>query len=229
MPRPPLLYNWKRDRARHVRPWRASVLSVAAHGLLIFGAVRATDVVGDAMNEQAVPPLMLALMNRAPNSAALERTIFADISYSMEGARQSVDAYTATVIRDKPGDNGADKATSFLLKMDALASDDSIFTSYEVDQIAEALFVGAGPVYPSELAGKHKEGLVIAQYVVDTSGWADTSSVNVLQSSDPLFTSSVRASLGNMRFKPARIGKTVVRQLVQQSFIFRMPADSATR
>jgi len=224
-----LLYNWKRDQNRFVRPWRASVLSVAAHGLLIFGAVRATEAAGDAMSEQPIQPFMLALLNRAPKSAAPEQTIFADITYSMEGARQSVDAYTAKVIREKPGDNGEDKATSFLLKMDALASDDSIFTSYEVDQIAEAMFVGAGPVYPSELANKRKEGLVIAQYVVDTTGWADTSSVNVLQSSDPLFTNSVRAALGNMRFKPARIGKTVVRQLVQQSFIFRMPADSTTR
>src|SRR5256885_15110709 len=112
MPRPPLLYNWKRDQTRQVTPWRASVLSVAAHGLLIFGAVRATEAAKDALDEQPTQPFMLALLNRAPKSAAPERTIFADISYSMEGARQSVDAYTAKVIRVKAGDNGEGKATS---------------------------------------------------------------------------------------------------------------------
>jgi len=232
MPRPPLLYNWKKQQAAtagtHAKAWSASALSIVAHSLIIAGAVWATEVAKDSYTEQPIQPFMMAFLNRAPKNAIAEQTIYADVSYKLEGVRESMNATTPhTIVREKPGDEGEDKANSLLLKMDALATDDSIFTSYEVDQIAEALFVGAGPIYPSELAKNRVEGLVIAQYVVDTTGWADTSSVNILQSSDPLFTSSVRAALGMMRFKPARIQKQVVRQMVQQSFIFRIPSDSA--
>jgi outer membrane biosynthesis protein TonB len=227
------LYNWKKQHAAtagaHVKAWGASALSIVAHSVLIGGAVWATEVAKDSYQEEAVQPFMMAFLNRAPKNAIAEQTIYADLSYRLEGVKESLNATTPrTIVREKPGDEGEDKANALLLKMDAIATDDSIFTSYEVDQIAEALFVGSGPIYPSELAKKRVEGLVIAQYVVDTTGWADTSSVNILQSSNPLFTNSVRAALGMMRFKPARIQKQAVRQMVQQSFIFRIPSDSTS-
>jgi len=63
---------------------------------------------------------------------------------------------------------------------------------------------------------------VNAQYIVDTTGFADTTSFIVLQSTNTEFTSAVRDVLPYMRFEPARIGLSKVRQLVQQQFTFKI-------
>lgn len=228
MARPPLLYNWKRSHTRHAHPYWASVLSIALHTALIVGAVRATESASDALaDERLIQPYMLKLMNRAPKDAVPEVTRFLDISYSLAGARNAL-SKVPSVVPDAAGDNGRDKSRSVQLHLDAMPTDDSVFTMYDVDSIAEALFANAGPVYPSEMVRRRMNGLVVAQYVVDTTGWADTLSLNILQSTDPLFTNAVRAALANMRFKPARIRRTPVRQLVQQSFIFRISSDTTS-
>jgi hypothetical protein len=58
--------------------------------------------------------------------------------------------------------------------------------------------------------------------VVDTTGWVDTTTIQVVQSDDPRFTQSVRTALGGMRFRPARRAGKPVRQLVEQRFRFRI-------
>lgn len=228
MARPPLLQFWKTRYSRHARPYWASALSFALHASLIGVAVRATDIASDAFDdERPVQPHMLRLMNRAPRAAVPEVAHFLDLTFSLEGARNAIGSVSA-VVPPAAGDNGRDKSRSVQLRMDAMLTDDSVFTVYDVDSIAEAMFANAGPVYPSEMMSKRVNGLVVAQYVVDTSGWADTLSLNILQSTNPLFSNAVRAALTNMRFKPARIRRIPVRQLVQQSFIFRIPADTAS-
>ena len=70
-----------------------------------------------------------------------------------------------------------------------------------------------------------------AIYVVDTTGWVDTTTIEVVQSDDPRFTESVRVALGGMRFRPAKRGGKAVRQLVQQRFRFQItpPPQTATQ
>jgi hypothetical protein len=64
--------------------------------------------------------------------------------------------------------------------------------------------------------------MVQAIYVVDTAGWVDTSSVQVVVSDDARFTRSVRDALGHMRFRPAIRAGHPVRQRVQQKFRFQI-------
>ena len=80
----------------------------------------------------------------------------------------------------------------------------------------------AAPAYPVDLLEKHVEGRVLAQYVVDTTGFADPTSLAVLSSTHDLFTRAAREALPYMRFTPAKIGRSKVRQLVEQSFTFRI-------
>lgn len=99
---------------------------------------------------------------------------------------------------------------------------DSAFSVFEVDRMVERFEGSTGPVYPPDLAAAGTEGLVHAIYVVDTTGRADTTTIQILRSDDPRFTASVRAALGGMWFRPAqRRGKTV-RQLVEQRFRFQI-------
>jgi TonB family protein len=105
---------------------------------------------------------------------------------------------------------------------------DTAFSVLEVDEMVR-YESSAAPIYPKELLAIGAEGLVRAEYVVDTSGQVDTTTIRVMHSDDPRFTASVRTALGGMRFRPAkRAGKTV-RQLVQQKFRFKIasPADLA--
>jgi TonB family protein len=99
---------------------------------------------------------------------------------------------------------------------------DSVFSVLEVDEMVERYAWSAAPVYPSELIALGTEGAVRAIYVVDTLGRVDTTTIEVLESDDSLFTESVRTALGQMRFRPARRAGTPVRQRVEQKFRFRI-------
>ena len=99
---------------------------------------------------------------------------------------------------------------------------DSVFTEFEVDSAVVRSQNSAAPAYPLDLLQKHVEGAVLARYVVDTTGFADTSSFVVVRSSDSGFVRAVRDALPYMRFSPAKLGARRVRQLVEQSFTFRI-------
>jgi TonB family protein len=99
---------------------------------------------------------------------------------------------------------------------------DTAFSVLDVDEIVERYENSAAPVYPRDLLAVGVEGAVSTAYVVDTLGQVDTATIQVLQSDDPRFTASVRTALGGMRFRPARRGGRVVRQLVEQTFRFQI-------
>jgi hypothetical protein len=99
---------------------------------------------------------------------------------------------------------------------------DTVFSVLEVDEMAERFESSAAPVYPRDLLAIGLEGSVQATYIVDSTGQVDTTTVEVVQSDDPRFTESVRTSLGQARFRPAKRGGKAVRQLVAQKFSFRI-------
>jgi TonB family protein len=101
-------------------------------------------------------------------------------------------------------------------------SKDSVFTEIEVDSTVVRSQLSAAPAYPLELLAKHVEGMALVQYVVDTTGFADTQSFTVIRATDPGFVRAVREALPYMRFSPAKIGAKKVRQLVEQPFTFKI-------
>jgi hypothetical protein len=72
-----------------------------------------------------------------------------------------------------------------------------------------------------------QSGFVAAQWIVDEEGYADTTSLVIVAATHPDFAKSVRDALPFMRFRPAKIGTTTVRQLVQQDFTFRITTTAA--
>ncbi|HEX5574837.1 MAG TPA: energy transducer TonB [Gemmatimonadales bacterium] len=97
-----------------------------------------------------------------------------------------------------------------------------VYSALQVDETVQRYEGSAAPVYPPELSAQGKEGKVDAMYVVDTTGRVDTTTFQVLQSDDLLFTESVRTSLGEALFRPAKRAGQPVRQLVQQRFNFKL-------
>lgn len=78
----------------------------------------------------------------------------------------------------------------------------------------------AAPAYPDFLQHEGIEGVVAVEYIVDTTGLADSASLRILHTSNPAFAEAVRAALPGMRFVPGEVGGQLVRQLVTQEFRF---------
>lgn len=97
------------------------------------------------------------------------------------------------------------------------------YSAAQVDRPAMALPGNARPRYPAVLEQARASGAVIVQFVVDTSGRVDLSTLRILEASNDLFAASVREVLPGWRFRPASAGGRTVKQLVQLPLLFRMP------
>ncbi|HEY8257444.1 MAG TPA: TonB family protein [Gemmatimonadales bacterium] len=76
------------------------------------------------------------------------------------------------------------------------------------------------PAYPRALQAAGIEGQVALEFVVDTSGRVESSSIRTLQSSHEAFETAARAAVAAAIFRPARFGGHLVRQLTRQSIRF---------
>lgn len=202
-------------------------VSVVLHAAVIAAAVVATlpapDVPEGSLANRVyyIPP-----PNRAPAQQATRETIrYVEVAPPGEGSgfgSPSVDGRSVSKFRNEldVGDAGRDTATSVAL--DAYTGDDTVFTIVDVDTAAARLPESAAPRYPKDLLEKHVEGTALVQFVVDTSGFADTTSFRVVIATQPEFANSVREALPGMRFAAARIGASKVRQLVELPFTFHI-------
>lgn len=106
---------------------------------------------------------------------------------------------------------------------------DSVYTVIDVDTAVARMASSAAPAYPITLLQAKVQGYVDAEYVVDTTGFADLASFRVLQSTNPEFVASVKDALPYMRFFAAKMGSIKVRQIVQQRFNFRINDTTAAK
>lgn len=97
-------------------------------------------------------------------------------------------------------------------------------TPYSASQVEKIVvpLPGGGPRYPAMLESQGVTGKVLAQFVVDTTGRIEPGSFKVIDSSHDLFTQAVENALPRMRFVPAEIAGTKVKQLVSQPFTFNV-------
>lgn len=107
-----------------------------------------------------------------------------------------------------------------------IALGDSIMTEYEVDSAVTRYEDSAAPTYPEIMLRRQIQGHVVAQYVVDTTGFVDVSTFRVVEATHAEFVRAVRAALPFMRFRPAKMGSRKVAQLVQQPFTFQIAAPA---
>ena len=91
-----------------------------------------------------------------------------------------------------------------------------------VDRPPRMLGAPPTPVFPTSLRERGVNGRVSVQFVIDTLGRAEMSSLRVVEATDPLFAQSVRAVLPRYRFSPGEVGGQKVRTLVQLPFDFTL-------
>ena len=96
------------------------------------------------------------------------------------------------------------------------------YFEFQVEKPVAQIPGTGSPRYPDALRSSGVEGEVQAQFVVNEDGKAETSTFKVLKATNDLFASAVRSALPNMRFYAAEVGGKKVKQLVQQSFQFKL-------
>ena len=96
------------------------------------------------------------------------------------------------------------------------------YTLNEVEKPVITAPGSPGPIYPDMLRSAGIEGVVLAEFVVDTTGKAEVVTFKALKTDNELFSLAVRNALQRMRFLPAEVGGRKVKQLVQQPFHFRI-------
>jgi protein TonB len=202
------------------------VVSVIAHVLLIGAAVgetrRPVNLEPDWIENRAyyLPP-----PNRAPSQQSSRETI-KYIELTPEGPGSGVgrggadDAPLIEEVSSELGDIGRNLTSS--IEAPRLLGGDSVFTQLEVDSTVSRFPGSAAPSYPAELLKHGIQGSVVTQYVVDTTGYADSTSLRIIRSTDSAFANAVRAAIPYMRFFPAKVGSKRVRQLVEQEFSFKI-------
>lgn len=208
-----------------------AMLSVVAHGVLLWGAVAATTGGRQLpVNEREARVFFLLPPDRVDvRSHQMEQLQWAReggdihngpvLTRNGEGFATRLPAHGARA-RGKDLSGARGQLPIGLTLADILP--DTAFSVLEVDEEVERYEWSAAPLYPPQLLADGTEGVVFANFVVDTSGLVDPISVQVISSPHPMFTTSVVEALGQMHFKPAVRKGEKVRQLVEQRFRFQI-------
>lgn len=96
--------------------------------------------------------------------------------------------------------------------------------AYDENQVDRAAEVTrkAEPRYPDALKSVGVEGTVVMHFIVSADGRVESGSIEVVSSPNKLFSDAVKQALLNSRYRPAEAGGQKVRQLVEQSFSFKL-------
>ena len=226
---------WANSYAKATPVVTSATLSVIAHAVIIGAWVVATLPVAELPQDSFANrtyPEYHPPPDRQPGQSGTRETVhYIDLASreglgSGDGGRTMGDEPPATlsktVGRAAPADSVTSEATP-----PVPGPQDSVFSVLEVDTAVVRTANSAAPAYPLKLLAARVMGYVAAQYVVDTTGFADTTSFSVLKATNPEFITAVKEALPYMRFTPAKIGSTKVRQLVEQQFTFKI-TDTAT-
>jgi TonB family protein len=109
-------------------------------------------------------------------------------------------------------------------QMDSLHAAGAVFAAAEVENEARPTDANvAALVYPPDLYSAGLGGLVVAEFVVDTTGRMEPDHFAVVSSPHVLMSRAVYEALGGATFVPARRAGQAVRQIVQMRFRFAAP------
>lgn len=219
---------WLQSYAPTTAVTPSAMLSVAAHAVFIGAAVYGTGERSREIAEEISQRVYyLPPPDRTPASdAKAERIQYVDVG---TGARLTgVESPTGKQAgqpqpeEQDPGRGAAGMDQLAQAPQLALPSTDSVYSILNVEESAARSEWSAAPIYPAELIQKGVEGSVLTNFVIDTTGRADTATIEIFQATHALFAQSVRTAIPDMRFSPAMVQGRKVRQVVEQRFQFRI-------
>ena len=201
---------------KHRNPKEAAV-SVAVHAGLIAALIYATAQQGDVFMSPSgkIENITFAVPQAATRAAPAPAP-----------PRQAPPRPTAQLTQapampiEEAGASNIANANVTGLAVDGAGERDAYY-DYEVGMAAASLGGGIRPRYPETLRHQRLEGRVEVEFVVDERGRVDMRTVKVIESTHDLFTAAVQRALGGMRFSPAKMNGTPVRQYVRLPVVFK--------
>ena len=204
-----------------------------AVGLLIVHIVVLTLVlappVRQASQEEILDRLVVFLIppdDPLPREASEGQSGYNAAATSGTGEGEGAVGPTSGPVIERTGEIPALPTASLDLSRFENPEEDAL-TVLEVDSAVVREPTSAAPEYPAHLLASGLQGHAAVRYVVDTLGFVDTLSFRVVRATHIDFAVSVRRALPRMRFRPALRSGIKVRQLVEQTFRFKITAPVA--
>lgn len=222
------------SRARRPRRTGGTVLSVAAHMIVIGGAVIA-PAHGTTAPPQRTPVVIVHFTPPQPLSTAPRR---AAAPSAPRGAPATplpipviaVPAVVAVALPAIEPSQSApiDQIVLGFASRDASGRDRTLDvgpgtgaeTELRGTELIMRILASVKPRYPETLRQAGIGGRVLVRFTVDTTGRVDMASVQVAESTHPLFTAAVRNVLPAFRFKPSEVGGRRAASLAEMPFEF---------
>ena len=226
------------ESARHrTRSYGGTAFSTLVHTVVIGGIVASTGYTAERVSAPSRPEQVTLVSPRrdpppaqpetprppiqqhiATNLTTPPPANLTPISFDVPDRLPPIDARIGTMSVTEFSRAGRDSAPA----VGPAGIGDEPYNETMVDRQVMAHPGNAPPRYPAMLRSAGVEGLVHAQFVVDTAGRVERESIRFTRSGHPLFAQAVTEALLRSRYAPAEAGGRRVRQLVQQSFSFAL-------
>jgi protein TonB len=224
------------SRARKPRRTGGTILSVAAHMAVIGGAVIAPAHRKTAPLERT-PAVIVHFTRPQPLATALRRVVTSSASGSETVVAPlpiPVIAVPAVTPVSLPVIEASHAPPIDQVLFSSATTSGTLGRARGLDVGAEAgadmelrgtelvmrIVTAAKPSYPNALRQAGIGGHVLIRFTVDSAGRVDMASVQVIESTHPLFTAAVRMVLPTYRFKPSEAGGRRVASTAEMPFEF---------
>jgi len=201
-----------------------------AVGLLILHIVVLTLVVAPPVRETSQQEILDRLVvflvppdDPGPREASAGESGYNAAATIGTGKGDGAVSPTTGPVIERTGEVPAPPTASLDMSRFANPEEDAL-TVLEVDSAVVREPTSAAPEYPAHLLNSGLQGHAEVRYVVDTLGFVDTLSYRVVKATHIDFAVAVRRALPRMRFRPALRSGIKVRQLVEQTFRFKITA-----
>ncbi len=221
------------SKSKKERTAAGAIVSVATHTVLIAAALYATaqarvqpSAPGETVRTVYFPPSRNPRSDVRPTTRTHQPLVKApSLTFVPPRIDISVPRIDVTDVVSRPGDFSSAPMASVGSSSGGEPGGSPGDAHFRADQVEKQVAVVPGsapPRYPEVLRNSGVEGRVIAEFVVDQHGRVEDGSVRFAHSDNPLFDDAVRVALRRMRFIPAEVGGTKVKQLVQMPFVFTL-------
>ena len=228
--------NLIESKYRRQTPVGQSLISLGLHVVLVAGAVQATAGAVEKVREIAVDTTMIFLKPPDATPPPPPEQVVVVINPPPQGFQLVVppenipteippvnlnERFDPKDFTGKGVEGGI--ATGVVGGTGPVPSIGNVFLAAEVDEIPQAI-CAQKPKYPPVMEQAGIPGKVMLQFIVDTTGHAELSSVKVVKSTHKAFEENARdAVIKGCTFKPGRSRGKAVRVLVQQPVSFNPP------
>ncbi len=226
--------NLLESKGRKQRTIGQTLLSLVVHGLVIFAAVKATQGAAESIRDKPVdttmvflkapepppppppPPDVVVVTNPPPKGF---QTVIAptDIPKDIPPIDLKQKAFDPKDFTGKGIEGGVAAGVAGGTGPVDVKAD--VFTEAQLDDPIQVISMPK-PRYPPVLQSAGITGRVEMQWVVDTTGHAESASFKILKSTHQAFEEPAREAIMKAVYKPAKFHGRPVRQLVQQAIRF---------